>query len=85
MVLSISIPPETEAKLKARAEAAGQDLPSYISRLIDQAVQTQSVEPLSGPIAKAFVDSRMTEDELVDLLEQEKHAMRAERRAGRGK
>ncbi len=84
MVLSISIPPETEAKLKARAEAAGEDLPAYITRLVTQAVESPTIEQLSGPIAKAFADSGMTEDELVDFLEAEKHAMRAERRAGQG-
>jgi hypothetical protein len=85
VVLNISIPPEIEAKLRTRAQAAGKDLPAYVSGLVKQWVERPvSLEELSGPIAKAFAESGMTEDELAEFLEEEKHAMRAERNAGRG-
>jgi hypothetical protein len=35
---------------------------------------------VSGPIGAAFSRSGMSEDQLSDFLEAEKHAMRAERR-----
>ena len=84
MVLSISIPPEAEAKLRSRAAASGQDLPSYVSRLVSQfAASPVRLEELSGPVQQRFIESGMTDDELSDLLERAKHEARKERRAGR--
>lgn len=82
MVLSISISPEAEAKLKAKAAAAGVDVTTYAARHLEQmASPPPSVAQLSGPVAQAFAESGMSEDELAEFLEREKHAMRAERRA----
>jgi hypothetical protein len=84
MVLSISISSEAEAKLKAKASAAGIDVATYAARQLERMAEPlPSLKELSGPIADAFVQSGMTEDELSEFLEQEKHAMRAERRAAR--
>ena len=82
MTLSISIPDEVEATLKAKAELAGTDLASYVRALLEQnAARPMSLEEISGPVAADFEKSGMTEDELGDLLETAKHAMRKERRA----
>jgi hypothetical protein len=82
MSLTISIPPEAEAKLKMRALAAGEDLPSYVSKLVTHFSEPPtSLEEISGPIYRKFLESGMTEDELAEELERAKHEMRAERRA----
>ena len=82
MTLSISISPEAEAKLKAKATAAGVDVETYASRQLERMASIPpSLAELSGPVAQAFAESGMTEDQLSEFLEKEKHAMRAERRA----
>jgi glycine cleavage system pyridoxal-binding protein P len=82
MVISVPISPQTEATLKAKAAAAGVDVETYAARQLElMASPPRSLKEISGPIAQAFAKSGMTEDELADFLEQEKHAMRAERRA----
>lgn len=84
MVLSVSISPEAEAALKARAAVAGVDVATYAARHLEAIVASpRSIKEISGPIAEEFARSGMTEDELSDLLETEKHSMRAERRAKR--
>jgi hypothetical protein len=81
MVLSLSISAETEARLKAKAAAAGVDVETYAARQLERmASPPKSLKDISGPIAEEFARSGMTEDELSDFLEAEKHAMRAERR-----
>jgi hypothetical protein len=81
MVLSISISPAAEAKLKAKAADVGVDVETYASRQLElMAAAPKSLRELSGRIAETFARSGMTEDELSDFLEAEKHAMRAERR-----
>lgn len=82
MTLSITIPRELEERLKTRAAASGEDLSSYVSRLVTYFGEPPlTLDELSGPIHQAFLESGMTEEELVELLERAKHEMRAERRA----
>ena len=79
MVLTLSISPETEARLKAKAAAAGMDLATYAARHLEvMAMPPRSLKDLSGPIAEQFARTGMTEDELSNFLESEKHAMRAD-------
>jgi hypothetical protein len=81
MVLSVSISLEVEAKLKERAAAAGLDLETFAARQLERSVSVPlSVKELSGDTGQAFAESDMTEDELSDFLEAEKHQARAERR-----
>ena len=84
MVLRLSISDQAEAKLKAKAEAAGVDVETYAARQLEiMAAPMRSLKEISGPIADEFARSGMTEQELSDFLEAEKHASRAERRAKR--
>lgn len=81
MSLTISLPPETEEKLRARAIAAGEDFPSYVAKLVAHFAEPPiSLEELSGPIYQEFLKSGMTDDELGDALEKAKHQMRVERK-----
>lgn len=80
MSVMISLPPEAEARLKSRAEAAGQELPEFLSKLVSQFAQApKSLEEISGDVYKNFLASGMTDDELGDMLEEAKHEMRRER------
>jgi hypothetical protein len=84
MVLTLSISVEAEVKLKAKAAAAGVEVEAYAATLLQElAKKPRSLREISGPIAEDFAKSGMTEDELSDFLETEKHAMRAERREQR--
>jgi hypothetical protein len=82
MMLQIPLPPDTEAKLRERATAQGQDVSSYAAALLEQALRATSADELIATVRKAYEKSGMTEDESFDFLEAEKHAMRRERRAG---
>lgn len=81
MELSVPVSQETEARLKEKAAAAGVDVLTYAARqLALMAARPRSLKEISGPIGEAFAQSGMTEDELSEFLEAEKHAMRTERR-----
>lgn len=82
MVLSLTISDQALSKLKAKAATAGVDVETYASRQLELiAAPPRSLGEVSGPIADAFATSGMTEAELGDLLEAEKHQLRTERRA----
>jgi hypothetical protein len=81
MVLNISISPEAEARLRVKAAAAGLDVSEYAARQLELlAAGPRSLIEISGPVGGAFEKSGMSEEELGDFLEEEKHQMRAERR-----
>jgi hypothetical protein len=81
MVLNLSISRDAEARLAAKAAAAGVDVSTYAARHLELLVAgPRSVKEISGSIGDAFSRSGMTEDELSDFLEAEKHALRAEKR-----
>jgi hypothetical protein len=79
MTLHITLTPEAEAKLRERAAASGEEVSEYAARVLDRALGRPSLEEKLAPIRRAFAESGMTDDELSELLEQEKHAMRAEK------
>jgi hypothetical protein len=81
MVLSLSISAEAEARLKAKADAAGVDVATYAAQQLELvAAKPLSLAEFFGTREDALAQTGMTEDELADFLEAEKHAMRAEQR-----
>lgn len=80
-MLQIPLPPDTEAKLRERATAHGQDVSSYAAALLEEALRAPLVDQLLASVHKAYDESGMTDDESFEFLEAEKHAMRRERRA----
>jgi hypothetical protein len=81
MVLELPISSETEARLAAKAKAAGVDILTYVANLVERTAKAPpSIKEISGEIADDFVKSGMSEDEFGDLLEDVKHEMRAEKR-----
>lgn len=78
MTLQISLSQEAETRLRECAAASGEDVASYVSRILDQALRKPSLEEKLAPVRRAFEQSEMTEDQLSELLEREKHAIRAE-------
>jgi predicted transcriptional regulator len=49
--------------------------------VLEQAIYSVSIDDLVTPVRAEFLESGMTDDELGDFLEEEKHAARKERRA----
>jgi hypothetical protein len=78
MVLSLSISPETEAKLKAKAAVAGVDLATYAAKTLERLAERPSIDDVLAPLRAEFERSGMSEEELTQLLEQTKHQSRAE-------
>jgi hypothetical protein len=80
MVLQLPISPDVEAKLRAKAAAAGVDLDTYVARTLEMEAQRPAIDAVLAPVRAGFEASGMTEDELTDLLEEAKHELRSERR-----
>jgi hypothetical protein len=82
--LTLRLSEGAREKLAERAAASGTDVAGYVSTIVEQNTQKPlSLEAISGPIFQRFLESGMTDDQLGDLLEKEKHEARAQRRAQR--
>lgn len=80
MTISLDISGDAERALREQSCAAGVTPEAIAGRIVDRAVQAViDLHAINGPIGEAFKAYVMTEDELGELLEREKYAMRAER------
>ncbi len=80
--LTLRLSPQAREELTKRAEATGVDLASYVSNIVERNAQAAtSLDEISGPIYEHFLQSGLTDEQLGDLLEKEKHEARAHRRA----
>jgi pyruvate/oxaloacetate carboxyltransferase len=83
MTLTLAISAEAEAKLIAKAAAAGVDVATFAARTLERAACKPTLEEVLAPLRGEFERSGMSEEELTELLETAKHEARAERRARR--
>ena len=73
MALLVPFSPEAQAKLTAKAAAAGVDVTTFAVKTLERAAFRPSLDEVLAPLRQEFEESGMTEDELTDLLEQAKH------------
>jgi len=64
MSISIPLSADTEAKLRERAQAAGEDITSYAARVFHDAISTPSVDELLAPFRKQVEESGMNDQQL---------------------
>jgi hypothetical protein len=80
--VTLRISKRMQEALTERAAERGEDLGQYVSEIVERTTPARLIlEEISGPVYQRFLESGMTEDELSEILEKEKHDMRAERRA----
>lgn len=69
MTIQISLPPEAEARLRAEAEAVGQDVASYATQLLREALTAPSVDELLAPFRQQVEESGISDRELDEFYE----------------
>ncbi len=84
-MLQITLSPQTEAVLRERAQAAGEDVATYAARLLQQAISTPDVEALLAPFRMQVEASGATDDELDALCEELRDEAWSERQARKAK
>lgn len=83
--LTLRITEEARERLSKGAAASGADLADYVSGIVERTARGDTwLEEISGPVYQRFLESGMTDDELSEELEREKHEARAKQRAERG-
>lgn len=80
MVLTVDIPQPIESKLAEKAKAAGVDLSTYAQRVLKAEALLPSLEEALAPVRQAFAKSGLTEDQVIEQYESEKHAARQAKR-----
>jgi len=84
-MLQIPLSPDAEEALRTRAEANGEDVSALAARLLQEALNTPSVEELLAPFRKQVDESGMTDEELNALGEDLRREMRQESEARKSK
>lgn len=85
MTITIRLSSDEEKKLRERANESGQDVASYVQRLIARDIERpKTLAELLAPIHEDFRNSGMTEQELETFLESELVEAREERKETKG-
>jgi hypothetical protein len=79
MTLQISVGSETEARLRRLAEAAGTDVESYVSRVVEQIAAKPALEELLEPLRKEFAASGTTDEQLTQEITAVRDAYRSDK------
>lgn len=82
MAVTIQLDPADEAILRDIAAQNQQTPEQYLTAIVQRSIWFRKRwDEITAPLAEDFKKSGMTDDELSDLINEEIHAMRAERRA----
>ncbi len=84
-MIQIFLPPDTEATLKARATANGEDVAAYTARLIQEALTASSADELLAPARKQVEESGIGDEEFDRLGEELRSEVWQQRQAPKAK
>ena len=79
MVLNIEIAPQTETRLRQQAEAAGKDVRTYVSQIVEQAAARPCIDEILAPLRKQFAEMGVSDDQLIDDITDAQAQYRAEK------
>jgi len=84
MSVTVDLKPETEEKLRKKADAIGASLGIYVESVLQKHVDSGlTLDERLAPARKQFEESGMTEDELDEFLYGIRDEVRRERQARR--
>jgi hypothetical protein len=79
-MLSLSLSPAAEARLRERAAASGQPLDAYAAAVLEQAATTPSLDEILAPVRRQVADAGMTDGEFDAFVEEVRDEAHQERR-----
>jgi hypothetical protein len=79
MVLNVDIAPQTEERLRQQAQAAGKDVRTFVSQLVEQAAAKPSLDELLAPLRKEFEATGISDAELISDITAAQAQYRAEK------
>jgi hypothetical protein len=90
--VTLQLKPETEQKLRERADHAGQTLEAYLQQLAEREAKNGTPMPTSqrtfdeilAPVRKGFAESGMSDDELDALLKEARDEVWRAKQKGQG-
>jgi len=81
MTLSLSVGPEVEARLRERANAVGEPVDVYASKVFAEAISDPTIDEILAPVRAEFAKTGMSEQEIMDLGRRELDGLRVEKKA----
>lgn len=76
MTLTIKVSKNVGAILEEKAKEDGKNVSEYVERLIEQAIDKRKmIDEILAPVRERFAKSGMSEEELYQLIENERQAV----------
>ena len=75
MSLTITLPTELEAQVRAAAARNAREVEQYVLDVIKRAILKPSLDEILAPVRKQFAASGMNEEEFDRLIDEERQAI----------
>ena len=79
MEITVNISDEAGRMIFARANKEGKDVAAFAARVLEREAKKPSLDELLAPVRAQFAASGLTEDELTQIVKQERRAIRSEK------
>ena len=80
MTINLQLDQDEELALRKKAQAAGIDVTAYALRVLRSEAHRPSLDEILAPVRARFVQDGLTDEQIAEQYETEKHAQRAARR-----
>jgi hypothetical protein len=75
MSVTVSLPVELGVRAQEAAARQGWKLEEYVITAVELALERLSLDEILAPVRRQFAETGMTEEELTDLVKEERRAM----------
>lgn len=79
MEITIKVSDEVGRMIFARANKDGKDVAAFAARVLEREAKKPNLEELLAPVRAQFAASGLTEDELTQIVKEERRAIRREK------
>ena len=79
MEITVNISDEAGRMIFARANKEGKDVAAFAARVLEREAKKPSLDELLAPVRAQFAASGVTEEELTQIVKEERRAIRREK------
>ncbi len=80
MEITFTISDETAKQLSRRAGKEGQNVSTFMAKIAEREAKKPTLDEVLAPVRRQFAESGMNENELTELVREERKAIQKEKR-----
>jgi hypothetical protein len=79
MEITFTIPDEVARQLFSRASKEGKDVSTFMAKVAEREAKKPTLDELLAPVRKQFAESGLNDEDLTDIVREERRAIQKEK------